>query len=723
MIPDSCGMSLDCWPQGMSACPAGQGCVNPTPGDPSSGPLACRQGTIACNGSLCPSVPTTCDTTSPTRLTGTVRTPGRPASTGFINRVPVPNAIVYIPADPGTPLPAIFEGAEAGNPLACGRCTDERFVADGQSVLASGITDHAGNFTLEGRIPVGVAFKMVIKVGKWRRVVDVPAGQTTACASRALDLQYTLLNARHNPAQGDHLPHIAVSTGEVDAMECVLRNIGVADDQFTIASGAGRVHLYRGEGDRGGARMPTCTGTSTTSNTTCTGRYYDVGMSTVRSCTSSSNYGCNNNMPGCVRRNQVTACNATINHVPNAGCASGASGCSWSGTDSVSATELYGNGGDDNNVGRANDYDMVIFDCEGEYVDFSGRRDTRIREYVANGGRMFASHFAYTWIEGNGTLDDSAEWGHSGSTDTGTGRLSLPVGTGVNERAGANPVKSLVFRDWLDTLGALTWTGTSPRFPIYQPRDRAGLTVGASTDEWVYRNAGDPSTSRVQQLSFNTPYGASETTACGRVAYTGFHVAQDDDNNELNLNDADDYFPYVCPIGPLRPQELSLVFMLFDLNACVSDGDPPMPPVCTPLTTTELCPGVNDACGYLSDGCGGLVDCGGCASGNYCNGTVCTPATCTPQSCSQQGYACGQFPDGCGGIADGAMTDTCGTCPTGQNCGPNGQCTGDVCIPNEDPCDSRSCGNASDGCGQTEECGFCAPNEFCTASGICIGFE
>ncbi|MBK6809251.1 MAG: hypothetical protein IPG81_10195 [Sandaracinaceae bacterium] len=209
--------------------------------------------------------------------------------------------------------------------------------------------------------------------------------------------------------------------------------------------------------------MPTCTGTSTTSNTTCTGRYYDVGMSTVRSCTSSSNYGCNNNMPGCVRRNQVTACNATINHVPNAGQPPVRGRLERH--QQRERHRALRQPKHDNNVGRANDYDMVIFDCEGEYVDFSGRRDTRIREYVANGGRgMFASHFAYTWIGSNGTSMTP----QNGDT---VARRTLARGgcrscrRRVNERAGAT-----LSRAWCSVIGstrsgALTWTGTSRGSP------------------------------------------------------------------------------------------------------------------------------------------------------------------------------------------------------------------------------------------------------------------
>jgi hypothetical protein len=40
---------------------------------------------------------------------------------------------------------------------------------------------------------------------------------------------------------------------------------------------------------------------------------------------------------------------------------------------------------------------------------------------------------------------------------------------------------------------------------------------------------------------------------------------------------------------------------------------------CNKLT----CAGQNVACGQASDGCGGLVDCGGCPSGRYCQNGAC----------------------------------------------------------------------------------------------------
>jgi hypothetical protein len=677
LASDGCGHVLNCWP----SCPSNDPSCSATCGtnaaclaNQTTGAQSCVAGGPTCSGSLCSAVPASCPVGTSTKLSGKVVTPGRLVNSVTYNQLPVPNALVYIPAEPNTALPDLFEGVQAGNTASCGRCDDEKLVADGQSVLAAAVTNYKGEYTLEGRIPVGVAFKLVIKVGKWRRVVQIAADVATSCQTVVLTSEQSRLpSSTTDGLTGTHLPKVAVSTGDVDAMECVLLGMGFAQTEFTAPTGTGRVHMYRANGQ-------------ITSGTTCTGTYQATNPTRTIDCTASSNSGCKNNRTG----------------------------CSYSNAD----TNLY------TSQAAINAYDLVVFDCEGGgHYRRAATPLSRVLAYTNNGGRVFASHWSYEWLDNNGTLDTASAWNSpsNDSDNSATAFVSLPSGPTV--RTAANPVKSLLYRDWLTYQGALsgttagqTTTPATPQLAITDPRDVAGTTAGTSTDEWMYRVKS--STSRIQQLSFNTPYAATEANICGRVAFTAFHVAATTSGATLSSNDVT--FPGACTGTSLTAQEKTLAFMLFDLATCVSAGDPPAAPACVPKTTTDVCPGVNDACGYISDGCGGVVDCAGCAAGFYCDGNTCRPQQCTPSTCTSLGYTCGSHADGCGAIARNSQgVEGCGVCTGGQTCGLTspGICGGCVQIDRATACPANSCGSVSDGCGGTYDCGVCVAPNTCGGGG------
>ena len=80
-----------------------------------------------------------------------------------------------------------------------------------------------GTFTI-GNIPVNASYTVVIQAGKWRRQFSetVATGPLTGLA----------LHMPSDHTQGD-IPLIAIATGSVDAVECVLLDMGIAPTEFT----------------------------------------------------------------------------------------------------------------------------------------------------------------------------------------------------------------------------------------------------------------------------------------------------------------------------------------------------------------------------------------------------------------------------------------------------------------------------------------------------------
>ena len=89
------------------------------------------------------------------------------------------------------------------------------------------------------------------------------------------------------------------------------------------------------------------------------------------------------------------------------------------------------------------------------------------------------------------------------------------------------------------------------------------------------------------------------------------------------------------------------------------------------------------------------------------------PRGCQPITCEEAEAECGNVPDGCGGILN------CGGCGDGSECGivADNECTRlvDLCIPvdKDEACADKECGKEGDGCGGTYNCGSCKDGEGC----------
>ncbi|HVZ36006.1 MAG TPA: carboxypeptidase regulatory-like domain-containing protein, partial [Polyangiaceae bacterium] len=92
-------------------------------------------------------------------------------------------------------------------------------------------------------VPVGSDIPLVVQVGEWRREFNI--GTVEACVDTPVADQTLRLPSRQS--EGD-IPKIAVATGALDALECLVRKLGIAPEEFTNPSSSGRVNLFAGFG-------------------------------------------------------------------------------------------------------------------------------------------------------------------------------------------------------------------------------------------------------------------------------------------------------------------------------------------------------------------------------------------------------------------------------------------------------------------------------------------
>ena len=522
---DGCNGSLQC-----GTCTVPETCG----GNPSA------PGKCGCTGE-CASV-VACDGGTPTTLTGKVYDPA--------GLRPLYNVLVYVPNDTNDP------GLQPFTPgVTCSQCD----VTAAGNPLVTTFTAPDGTFTLQN-VPVGASVPLVIQLGHWRREFVVDA--SNACAANAVPDLTLKMPSVHT--EGD-IPYIGILTGNLDPIECVLRQIGIADSEFTDPSGAGHINLYLADdtGQPGGSGAVLDTGTPS-----------------------------------------QAALFATEGGTP-----------------------------------AINKYDMVILECEGYPQTETAADQAALVAYTSAGGRVFASDYAYTWL--NGPFVSVAAWDvdQDGSGFSTTGYVDLT----------SNP-QAMAFDQWLVNVGVSVASSNDVTLdPVFHNTNG----IFSPTQQWLYWN--DGATKTPIQFTFNTPVGASSSQQCGRVVFNDWHA-------QTGITSYGTTFPDACPGGPMTPQEATLEFMLFDLAACVQ----PYTPVCSPGT----CAAQGIQCGPASDGCGNLLACGTCPSGQTCGGggpgKCGTGTSCSPESCASQGIECGEAGDGCDHIIN------CGNCPTGSICGLDG---------------------------------------------------
>ena len=521
---------------------------------------------------------------------------------------PLYNVFVYVANDPTDPDLLSFKPG-----VTCDVCgataAGSPLLSDSNGTFGT-FTDTAGHFKLNN-VPAGKGITLVIQLGRWRRIfkvdVDKPCDDNLA----------TGLLMPSKKSQGD-IPLIAMVTGGSDSIECTLRKMGIDATEFTNPAGGGRVQFYLGSNQNG-----------------ATDRY-----------------------------GQKIDANTPMQ------------------------AALFANDAGGKPV--INGYDMTMLACQGAAPQQSPTDQATLRNYAASGGRVFTTHYAFSWLNQNnanaGQVNLADNWGETAKWHVDEGDRINPVDGHVD--LVSNP-KGDAFQHWLLNVNASP-SGLGTTSVTFAMHDTDSISsVPGQVQQWLYRDgtnkkkckAGGQTCSNDAtcggtdtcvgtdytgtklplHFTFNTPVNLVQdltknppSVQCGRVLYSDFHVQ--------DVHEHDKVFPAQCDTAPMSPQEKLLEYMIFDLGSCVPPGK-----ACVPATQ---CP-AGENCGYAPDGCGGLISCGVCPTGQSC-GVGMPPVpnkcgkgtqTCTPKTCAAQGLECGPAADGCG-----EKIDSCGQCAAGELC-------------------------------------------------------
>ncbi len=628
---------------------------------------------IPCTGLCAKQV--TCDAGGTTTITGVVRA-GLQESPGGVLWVPsgtTPDPVPGVLVYIPTTPIQPFTADPSSPKVQCSQCGAD---VSG-SPLVTATTEVDGKFTLTN-VPVSAsatdAIPIVIQLGRWRRQFSFVI--PNKCAVNALPQD---LNLPSTSAEGD-IPLTAISTGSYDPIECLLLKMGVSQSEFTSYT------TWNAETASGTTPKP--------------GR--------VHIYTASQSQASGNGSPG-----------ATL-------------------APTVDETALLGTGGTASATnGTYMMYDQILLPCWGEAITKNAAELADLGYYGDNGGHFFATHYSYSWLNGNtnSNLTSIAQWDPKANTN------ATPTVNGVNFTGNVSstvPVTVPVtnpgrFVTWLNYVGALANSNpaagggltppANPTVTLTAARHDVDAVLNKSVDWIDGTDPNPPSAAKSQMLlhfTFDMPVptaAVSTPTQCGHGIYSDFHVVSSSQSNGTT-------FPAECDKAALNSQERILEYMIWDLASCV-----PGPPTstCTPKTCSAYPAGT---CGQQSDGCSGLTaNCGTCATGLTCGGGG-TPGVCgapdggpcTPKTCaSYPTGTCGQQSNGCNGL-----TVSCSNCPAGQSCGGGG--TPGVCgAPDGGTCTpltcaayaAGTCGQQSDGCGGlTPDCNPCPAGQTCGGGGV-----
>ena len=224
-------------------------------------------------------------------------------------------------------------------------------------------------------------------------------------------------------------------------------------------------------------------------------------------------------------------------------------------------------------------YDIALFSCEcGEQTNTNESTAAYgyLSQWLNEGGKVFASHFHYTWFNNTtGGFQGVATW-------LGTSIAGSAQGPFAVNDPSTFP-KGVTYADWLQNVGAITSLGPPAPITLNNVATSVSTVNAQTTQEWIYQTGGgDGSAGDVKYLSFDTPLGglppapdageSSTKNYCGKAVFTDLHTGG-------SLLAQYNSVPAMCPTGAkLSTQQAAVEFLFFDLSACVADDSQPPPP-------------------------------------------------------------------------------------------------------------------------------------------------
>jgi len=549
---------------------------------------------------------------------------GATTLTGYVydpaNNLPIYNALVYAPV--GTP-PVPQTGVV---PASCG-CT-------APPAYTSTFTAVDGSFTLPNP-PSGASVTIAVQLGKWQRLFPE---SITPCQTNTLASHLTLPSTR---AEGN-IPRFAVDTGGVDTMECILLKMGIAQTEFmdpAIAAGvptaAGRVHFYEGDPETGLGLTPDPTGGQIIDNATPAEDSL-IETASVMNAYDVILFPCKGG----------EALYDAANGFPNA----------------LGNLLTYGTNG-----GRffTTHYSYVWLFQNGAYQ---------------NTATWEVNHNAYTQ-EFTGFIDTSfatgavlSTWLKEAPVNASTTAGQIPVNVVRNDfsAVGAGAQRWM----YAATTGQVAPDPKDPAaFPLHYTFDTpVGGTAcgrGVFSDFHVEDASNNPSTDATFPSACNGTTPGSMTPQEKLLEFMLFDLT--------SCVSPPVCTPLTCasfPAGTCGQQGDGCGGLTVDCGSCTlpqTCGGGGVPGQCgapdAGSCQPQTCAQQNVFCGNTGDGCGNVIQCGACTPPQTCGGGgipgqcgAPDGGTCAPKSCAAQGIQCGLASDGCGNIL------TCPNCPTGQSC-------------------------------------------------------